>query len=135
MTGSLQYGCIGHKFSRNRTVVPQMSDIIQCFEHRNRSPKDYLLTINISTSIQVIVSHPLKQILKMSFVRLEYFLHDSNLSQDIGQARHDHRIQDVYLQVELISYVESIEGNPLDESDARDVLRVTIVHISAVANC
>ena len=92
------------------------------------------LAIDIRAAIQVVIAHPLGQVLHMALIRLEHSLHDGAFSQQIGKSGHMEWIKEIDLEVELIPYVEAIERNAFDQRDTRNELGVAIVHIPPVAN-
>ena len=70
----------------------------------------------------------------MRFIRLEDFLHDGTLPQNVFKSCHYHGIQHVYFQVISVSHMEAIERYSLTKTNARDVFGVPIIDIPAVAN-
>lgn len=69
----------------------------------------------------------------MGFKWLKCLLHDSALSQQVRKPRDDQGIQHVYLQEKFIPNVVSVEWSPFNQSNPCDIMVVSIICISPVA--
>jgi hypothetical protein len=54
---------IGHEFIRNRGIVPLMHSDIYLVTVWNGSSELYLAAVDVVTPVQVIIAHPLQEIL------------------------------------------------------------------------
>jgi hypothetical protein len=69
--------------------------------------------VDIGTSVQIVIAHPLQQILEMAFVRLKDAIQNSSLVQEICKPSHMHGIEHIHLEEELVSYIVAVEWDPL----------------------
>lgn len=93
-----------------------------------------LATINVGTTIEIVIDHPLWQVLQMSLEGLKYPFHDHTLAKKIRKSGHDHGIQHVDLQKVAIPDSEAVEGYAFHQSDTRNGLVFSIVDISTIAD-
>ncbi|KAI7456565.1 hypothetical protein KC368_g93 [Hortaea werneckii] len=56
------------------------------------------IQLNVGTSVQVEITHPLQQVLQMGLVRLEDLLHDGALLKQVGESCHMLRIEQIDFQ-------------------------------------
>lgn len=111
-----------------------MRDVIQSIVFWNRGTKFDFTAIDVCTSVKIVVTHPLQEILHVAFVRLKNFLHDCSLAQEIGQASHVKRIEHVDLEEEFVANIIAIERHTLDKTDMGDKRSLAIVHVSAITH-
>jgi len=70
----------------------------------------------------------------MSFKGLDRLSHDGSLLQQVGEACHVQRVQQVNFQVEAISDMIAKEWHAAHERDVGDIDRFAIVSIPTVAD-
>jgi hypothetical protein len=114
--------------------MPKVRKVLKAFVLRHRDTEVDFLTINVPTSVEIVVGHPLKKVLKMGFIWLEDLLHDHTLSEQVCQSSHYHRVEHVDFQEVLIAHVIAIEGNALYKCDTGNILIFSIVDVSAIAD-
>ena len=61
--------------------MPIMRDVVELIVFWNRCTKSDFTAIDICTSVQIVVAHPLQKVLHMTFVRLKHLFHDCPLAQ------------------------------------------------------
>jgi hypothetical protein len=88
--------------------------------------------VDIVAAVQVVVTHPLQNVLKMALVWLEHAVHDSALMQQVRKSRHVQWVEHVHLEEHLVSNTVSKEWHAFDERDVTDIDRLSIVRIAAV---
>lgn len=71
----------------------------------------------------------------MRFVGLELLFHDDALLKEVGQSRHDNRVEHVDLQEEAIAHMKAVERDSLDKGDSRHELRTVAFLVSPIADC
>lgn len=100
----------------------------------HRAAEFHSATINIGTSVEIEITHPLQQIPDVAFVRLKDVPHDCALPQKVGQASHVEGIQHVDFEKEVVADVVAIERHPLDEIDVRNEWSLFVGYGTAVAD-
>ena len=95
--------------------MPSMSSKVHFEILWYRRAKFNVLTVNVCASVKIVVAHPLSEVLHMTFVRLKHSLHHCTLPQQIGQPSHVQRIQKIYLEIEFVANMESVEGYAFHE--------------------
>ena len=99
-----------------------------------------LATLDIRTTIQIIVAHPLRDVLQMALVGLKRTVHHSTLKQEVRQSSHIERIEQIYFEEKLISHMVSIKRNTFHQSDMRNKgwffanIVITVAHCQRMIN-
>jgi len=123
---------IGYEFVGNRRIVPLVDSGIYLFAVWNGSPELDFCAVNPVASVQVVVAHPLQEVLQVTLIWLEHPVQDCSLMQQVGKPSHMHGVEHIDFQENLVSNTVSKEGNTLDERYVANVYRLSIVCISAV---
>lgn len=90
--------------------------------------------IHDCASVQVVIAHPLRNVLHVRLVRLEGSFHHSSLVQKVHKAIHMERVQKIDLEEEPPSYVIPIEWNTLHQGDMRHKSGLPVVCIPTEAD-
>jgi hypothetical protein len=118
VAGARKAMVIGDKAWWDSVAVPEKRGILGGCRAWDGAAESDFCSVNVVTSVQVIVGHELQEILQVGLVGLEFAAHDEALLENIGQAGHDDWIEHVDLQVEPVPNVEAIERHALDKGDA-----------------
>ena len=70
----------------------------------------------------------------MSFKRLELSFHDDALLKQIGQSRHDNRIEHINLEEETIADMKAVERDAFDKGDSRYEACIVSILIAPIAH-
>jgi hypothetical protein len=123
---------IRHELIRNAGIVPLVNRGIYLVTVWNGPSELYFGAIDVVTPVQVVVAHPLQEILQMTLIWLEHLVQDCSLVQKIGETGHVHRIEHVDFQKGLVPNVVPKEGHAFDKRDVTDIKRLSIVCVAAV---
>lgn len=91
-------------------------------------------TIHIRTAVQVVVAHPLRDVLHVTFVRLQRPFHYSTLMKKIGQTSDIKWVEEIDLEEKSIANMVTVERYSFDQGDVRNVRRLSIVGVATIAN-
>ena len=72
-------------------------------------------------AVQVVIAHPLQQVLKMAFVRLDNPCQNGALNKKVGKSRHEAGVAQVHFEEGSVSNMVPVEGYSFDERDVRDI--------------
>jgi hypothetical protein len=112
--------------------MPSMGQVIQLQILWHRLPERNLGAVHIRAAVQVEVAHPLRDILKMAFIRLQGAFHHGTLAQKIGQSRDGDWIQEIDLEIKAIADMISVEGHGFNQGNVRHVGIMSFECIPAV---
>lgn len=90
--------------------------------------------VEIVAAKQIVVDHKLRKVLQVRFVRLEFVLENCALLEQVGQACHDHGVEHVDLEKELIANMVPIKWYAFDECNSGYKSGIEALLISAKAD-
>ena len=74
---------IQQKIRTYRCIMPQMCDLVQLVLVGHRSSEVWFVRLDIRTTVQVEIAHPLEQELEMALKGLQHGVHDCPLTHEV----------------------------------------------------
>jgi len=109
--------------------VPGSIDVVAI---GNRGSKVHLGAVDVAASVQIVVAHPLQQILEVTFIWLKDAVQNSAVVEQIGKSSHMHRVEQVDFQEKPVSNIVTVKRYPFDKGDVSNIDRFPVVRIPAI---
>ena len=99
-------------------LVPALGVVAKLWDG---TPKADSLARDYPATVQVVVAHPLQQVLEMAFVRLNDPCENGALDKKVGKPRHETGVAQVHFEEASVSNMVPVEGYSFDERDVGDI--------------